>query len=112
MSTAEKKDYELYLEQDEETWGEFFDNMRKYWKGVTADIRNDMKGVLDDYDELAADFAECADDPEIMDMAVTAGRVRTVALASEKAMNVIGKCLDATAANFGKGKSSESKRKK
>ena len=102
MSNEEKKDYELYLEEDTETWGEFFGNMKKFWNGFMADMREDMNKTFADLDEATSDLADYTDDPEIMDIAVTAGRVKTLARISEGAMNVIGKCLNATAAIFNK----------
>ena len=102
MSNEEKKDYERYLEEDTETWGEFFSNMKKYWNGLMADVKGDIAESLADLDEATSDLADYTDDPEMMDIAVTAGRVRTLARVSEGAMNAIGKCLNATAAIFNK----------
>ena len=102
MNDIEKKDYERYLEQDEETWGEFFHNMSLYWKGLMADVRGDIDETLADINEATADLADYTDDPEMMELAVTAGRVRTLARVSEKAMSAIGKCLNATSAIFNK----------
>lgn len=101
MSEIEKKDYEYYLEQDTDNWREFFGNMSKYWKCFTADVCGGMKDFLYDYESLAEGCAELADNPEVMDAMVAAGRARTIAIASEKAMKAIGSCIDATAAVFG-----------
>lgn len=101
MSEIEKKDYERYLEQDTENWSEFFGNMSKYWKCLTADVCGDMKDFLYDYESLTKSCAGLADDPEVMDAIVAAGRARTIAIVSEKAMKAIGSCIDATAVVFG-----------
>ena len=102
MSNEEKKDYERYLEEDTETWGEFFGNMKKYWKGFMADMREDMEETFAGLDEATSDLADYTDDPEMMDIAVTAGRVKTLAQVSESAMNAIGNCLDAASSIFNK----------
>ena len=102
VNDTPKKDYERYLEQDEETWGEFFHNMNMYWKGLMADVRGDIDETLSYINEAAEDLADCADDPEMRKMAVAAGRIRTLARVSENAMGAIGKCLGAVSSLFGK----------
>ena len=102
MNNATKKDYERYLEQDEETWGEFFHNMKMYWKGVMADVKGDIEETLAGLDEATKDIADYTDDPEMMEIAVTAGRIRTLARVSENVMGTIGKCLGAVSSLFGK----------
>ena len=97
-----QKDYERYLEQDEKTWGEFFHNMNMYWKGVMADVKGDIDETLSYINEATEDLTDCTDDPEMMKMAVTAGRIRNLARVSENVMGSIGKCLGAVSSLFGK----------
>ena len=109
MSNEEKKDYERYLEEDTETWGEFFSNMKKYWKGFMADMRGDIEETFAELDETTSDLADYTDDPEIMNTAVAAGRLKTLAQVSESAMNAIGNCLDAASSIFNKDSQSAEK---
>lgn len=99
---SSKKDYEHYLEQDESNWSEYFNNLNKYWKCMTADICDDMKEYLYDYEGTTEKLADMTDDPEAMDLLVASGKMRTIALLSEKTLKAIGRCIDATATLFNK----------
>ena len=100
------KDYEHYLEQEDTSWSEFFSNLSKYWKGMTADVCDDMKEYLYDYEGVTNKLADMTDDPEAMDLLVASGQARTLALLSEKTLKAIGRCIDATATLFNKDNTS------
>ena len=97
---------EIFGDYEFENWEDYFNNLSKDWRKFTAEICGEMKEYLYDYDSLTSKFAENTDDPEIMELAVNAGRLRTLALISEKSIHSIGHCLDGAAALFSKNKSS------
>lgn len=104
----EVKDYERYLDEEYEGAGGFLINMRNYWRGFANDMYSGMDCMINDYHELTDGLEDMTDNEEMMDMAVEAGRMRTLALVSESAIGAIGNCLEAAAALFDKdAKSSE-----
>ncbi|MBQ8781635.1 MAG: lecithin retinol acyltransferase family protein [Oscillospiraceae bacterium] len=96
---------DIFGDYEFENWEDYFNHLSKDWRKFTAEICGDMKEYLYDYDSLTARFAESTDNPEIMDLAVNAGRMRMLAIVSEKSIHSIGHCLDAAAALFSKNKS-------
>lgn len=98
----EVKNYDHYLDDEHEGAGGFLINMRNYWRGFANDMYSGMDCMIDDYHELTDGLEDMTDNREIMDMAVEAGRMRTLALVSESAIGAIGNCLEAAASMFDK----------
>lgn len=98
----EVKDYEHYLDDEADSAGGMLINIRNYWRGFANDMYSGMDCMINDYHELTDGLEDMTDNQEIMDMAVEAGRMRTLALVSESAIGAIGNCLEAAASLFDK----------
>ena len=71
-------------------------------KNMSIDCAAEFRDIQELYNDTMNDLADCTDDPEMREMAVAAGRIRTLARVSENAMGAIGKCLGAVSSLFGK----------
>ncbi len=94
---SDDQNWDEIFEDEDQSLGETFSKISKYWHNLQKDMRKDMNDVLDD-NEYHAFLEDLKSDPDTVKYASDLKKMRAISKAADKAVSVIGKCIDGAAA--------------